>query len=173
MSIARVRRDSPVPAPGPIRMTDPTELRVPVGTVAVAVLDTEGQEVSGQLFVSECAAGHSGPMRPEERMNDASDFFPFHVDGDSTSVLLNKHRVSVVTLTCPEPDPERALPHRRVVVVCDGREYSGVISLTTPATQLRVLDQLNGSERFLVLKSGRRQYLLNKRRVSRVVEVEP
>lgn len=173
MSFARVRCDGVSQTRSAIPMTHPTELRIPVGTIAATVLDAEGWEFSGLLFVSEQAVAHTGPMRPEERMNDPSDFFPFQVEGQSTPVLLNKHRVSVITVRAPEPDIEQALPHRRVVMVCDGRDYAGVISLATPSTQCRVLDHLNGADRFLVLRSERWQHLLNKWRISRVVEVEP
>jgi hypothetical protein len=154
-------------------MTDSVELKVPVETLQASLLCADGERLTGRLFLPPGASAPSGPMRPEERLNDADEFFPFQPDGQADVILINKEAVSVVTLSLPERDVEQALPHRRVVVACDGREYQGSIVLDTPDTQLRVLDHLNAPGRFVAVREGKLEHLVNKRRIGRVVEVKP
>jgi hypothetical protein len=153
-------------------MTESEALKVPVETLEASLILAGGDTLRGRLFLPPGASAPSGPMRPEERLNDADDFFPFQPDGHADVFLINKGAVSSVTLSVPERDVEQALPHRRVVVTCDGREYEGSIVLDTPDTQLRVLDRLNAPGRFVAVRQGRLEHLVNKRRIARVVEVK-
>ncbi len=82
--------------------------------------------------------------------------------------------MSRMTFAAPPPDednPEPESPHRRVAVECEARRLEGVLVIDMPSHLSRVLDFLNRSQMFLTLHDDDRHHLVQKERITRVLEV--
>ena len=112
-----------------------TELRVPTIATVAQVTCADGRVFTGRVFVPAAAFRHTGPMRPEEWINEAALFFPFLPDREDLPVLLNKDEVVAISISAPGPE----------------EEVTGDVTL----------------------RAGKRQHLVNKRRITRVLETRP
>lgn len=152
-----------------------SELRVPTMALNAEVHCADGRVFEGRIFIPMTASRHSGPMRAEEWMNEPSPFFPFLPDDAKAPVILNKREVMVLTVpaTADEGDvPEEAeVPERRVAIEAEDRRLEGIIVLDMPLNQSRVLDVLNRPGAFLTLREGDRHHLVQKERITRVLEI--
>jgi len=153
-----------------------SELRVPTVALNAEVLCGDGRTFLGRIFVPASALGHAGAMRPEEWMNEHSDFFPFLPDDAEGPVILNRREILIISVPAAadadEVLEEAANPRRRVVIECGGRRLDGVIVIDMPQNQSRVLDYLNRAGGFLTLRAGERHHLIRKGRITRVLELQ-
>jgi len=144
---------------------------------AAEVLGADGRVLRGRVFLPATAASHAGAMRAEEWMNDPAPFFPFLPDGEGSPVILNKQKVTVVTVAASadrdETLGEVGAPVRRVCVECGSLRLTGDVLLDMPANHSRVLDLLNRPGAFLNLRDGERHHLVSKARITRVSEITP
>ena len=152
------------------------DLRVPTIALPAEVLTVDGRMATGRIFVPAAAHNHDGPMRAEEWMNEATDFFPFLADDAEEPVLLNRHEVQVLTVPAHADvgdviEGQAGPPELQVVVDCRGRLLSGTIVMDMPEEHQRVLDVLNRPGRFLTLRDGARHHLIQKNRITRVQEI--
>jgi hypothetical protein len=152
-----------------------SELRVPTEALAAEVLCADGRSFVGRIFVPATASRHSGPMRPEEWLNDPAPFFPFLPDDAEAPVLMNKREVLVLSVPAA-PDlaevPEELLnPVRRVAVEAEEQRLEGTIVIDMPQTHTRMLDYLNRPEAFLTLRDGDQHHFVQKERITRVIEL--
>jgi hypothetical protein len=151
-----------------------SELRVPTVAMAAEVLCADGRSFRGRVFVPALASRHSGPMRLEEWLNEPTQFFPFLPDDAGSPVLMNKREVLVMTFTASpanEEAPEPETPRRRVAVECEARRLEGVLVIDMPSHLRRVLDCLNRPQMFLTLHDDQRHHLVQKERITRVLEI--
>jgi hypothetical protein len=129
----------------------------------------------GRIFIPVASAKHDGPTRPEEWLNDDSQFFPFLPDEAAAPVLLNKRELLVLTVPASASEgeiPEGAdNPVRRVAVEAEARRLEGTLIIDMPQNHLRVLDYLNRPEQFLTLRDGEVHHLIQKERITRVIEI--
>jgi hypothetical protein len=138
------------------------------------ILCADGRSFTGRVFVPTLASRHTGPMRLEEWLNDTPRFFPFLPDDADSPVLMNKREVLVMTFPAPPPDeedPEPDSPHRRVAIECESRRLEGVLIIDMPSHLSRVLDCLNRPQMFLTLHGDDRHHLIQKERITRVLEL--
>jgi hypothetical protein len=152
---------------------NPGELRVPTMALSAELICADGRSFAGRIFVPVSASRHTGPMRAEEWINEQAPFFPFLPDGASTPVIMNKGELvllSVPATADPHLPDDPAIPLRRVTIECGQRRLEGTVALEMPADHLRVLDILNGSDRFVTLQQGGRHHFVQKRRITRVFE---
>ncbi|HVR69254.1 MAG TPA: hypothetical protein VMT87_00300 [Vicinamibacteria bacterium] len=150
-----------------------SELRVPTIATVAQVTCADGRVFAGRVFVPAAAFRHSGPMRPEEWVNDPAAFFPFLPDREDAPVLLSKGEVVAISLAPPGPDDEPVTGEGTVhdlTVECRAARFEGELRIAMPEGQRRVLDALNRPERFLTLHAGKRQHLVHKRHITRVLE---
>ena len=152
-----------------------TELRVPTIATVAQVTCADGRAFTGRVFVPAAAFRHTGPMRPEEWINEAALFFPFLPDREDLPVLLNKDEVVAISISAPGPEEEVSgdVSVRSLTVECGAQRFEGDVRIDMPEGQRRVLDTLNRPERFVTLRAGKRQHLVNKRRITRVLETRP
>jgi hypothetical protein len=152
-----------------------TELRVPTIATVAQVTCADGRAFTGRVFVPAAAFRHTGPMRPEEWINEAALFFPFLPDREDLPVLLNKDEVVAISISAPGPEEEVSgdVSVRSLTVECGAQRFEGEVRIDMPEGQRRVLDTLNRPERFVTLRAGKRQHLVNKRRITRVLETRP
>ena len=151
-----------------------SELRVPTVAMATEILCADGRTFTGRVFVPALASRHSGPMRLEEWLNEPTPFFPFRPDDADAPVLMNKREVLAMTFSAPpdeEGGPEPATPRRRVAVECEARRLEGMLVIDMPSHLSRVLDFLNRPQMFLTLREENRHHLVQKERITRVLEI--
>ena len=166
-------------------MSDPDELmddlRIPTATFEAEVLCVGGRTLIGSIFLPVSSSWHPGPMRPEERMNDGADFFPFRDVATGRSVVLNKCEVVRVSFnlqhsTAPHIDQEESMPpsarEQRVIITCREYRVEGALAIDMPDYKRRLLDYLNGPDRFIVVAQGHRRHLINKALITEVHELE-
>jgi len=150
-----------------------SELRVPTVALGAEVTCADGRTFTGRIFVPAAASHHSGPMRPEEWINEPLPYFPFLLDDAAVPVMLNKHTVMTVTFEVAE-GAEEAEPigrERRVAIECGERRLEGTIHIDMPENHQRVQDYLNRFELFLILADGPRRHLVQKHHITRVIEL--
>ena len=149
-----------------------SELRVPTIAFDTEIVYGDGTWFVGRIFLPAASSHHTGPMRPDEWMNDATPFFPFLPAEASFPVILNKAEVVVLSVVVEgaleEPGVES--PHRRVQVECPDRIVAGTLVIDMPEGHQRVLDYLNRPDPFLIVRDGDREHLVRKERITRVVE---
>lgn len=150
-----------------------SELRVPTVALAAEVACTDGRTHAGRIFVPAAASHHSGPMRPEDWINEPLPFFPFLPDDAAVPVMLNKHTVIMVTLQGTEGTESEVQIglERRVAIECGERQIEGLLHIDMPENHQRVQDYLNRSELFLTLTDGPRHHLVQKHHITRVIEI--
>jgi hypothetical protein len=158
--------------------TAAADLRVPTTTFTAEVVLVEGETLNGRFFVPSHTSLHPGPMRPDERLNDDADFFPFLPSASTEPVIVNKRQVAWVAFDVrsfpsfrdEESYEPPAMPEHRVVVHCRGRALEGALVIDLPQYKSRVLDRLNQHERFLRIKEEHFLYYVNRDHISKVVE---
>jgi hypothetical protein len=152
-----------------------SELTVPTVAVAAAVTCADGRRFEGRLFVPAAAPTHAGPARAEDWMNEPAPFFPFGPKEGGPPVLLNKREVLFVTVDADADAgdlPEgMESPGRRVAVEAESQRLEGVFVVDMPQDHTRVLDYLNRPLGFVTLRDGGRHHLVQKERITRVLEV--
>jgi hypothetical protein len=151
------------------------EFKVPTVALPAEVLCADGQSLVGRIFVPATASRHTGAMRAEEWMDEATDFFPFLEDGAPSSIILNKRQVVVLSVSgAPareEPDDDEPPgTSRRVRVRCGDRDFDGTVLIDMPENQSRLLDYLNRPGRFLGLWDGQHHRLVQKDHITSVQE---
>ena len=151
-------------------MNSMTELKVPTHATAAEVVLSDKRTLIGRVFIPDSSSQHSGPMRPDEWLNQDRAFFPFLADDSKSTVLLNKEQVAVLSIAAVSED-EAVLaeaPLRAVTVEIPDRRIDGSVLMDMPQGQQRVLDQLNRPEPFLLLRAPDRWHLVRKSLVTRV-----
>ena len=152
-----------------------SELRVPTVALAAEVLCADGRTFAGRIFVPATASRHPGPMRPEEWMNEPTLFIPFLPDDGKAPMVINKREVLVISVSAASDFGDivegAVVPIRRVIVEAEDRRLEGEIVIDMPTNQTRVLDYLNRPEAFLTLRDGDRHHLVQKERITRVIEI--
>jgi len=159
--------------------TSAPDLRVPTTTFTAEVVLVEGETLLGRLFVPAHTSLHPGPLRPDERLNDEADFFPFLLADSPEPVIVNKRQVAWVAFdvrtfpTSSDDDDYEApsTPEHRVSIHCRGRKLEGVLVIDLPQYKSRVLDRLNQPERFLRIKEAHLLVYVNRDHISKVVEI--
>jgi hypothetical protein len=151
-----------------------SELRVPTVVLLADVQCADGRRFRGRIFIPAASARHPGPTRPEEWLNDPAPFFPFHPDDAEAPVLMNKREILVISVPAvadagdiPEGSDS---PIRRVALEAETRRLEGYLVIDMPHGQLRVLDYLNRGETFVTLRDGDTHHLVQKKRITRVIE---
>ena len=152
-----------------------SELTVPTVAVAADVVCADGRRFEGRLFVPAAAPTHAGPARAEDWMNEPSPFFPFGPKEGGPPVLLNKREVLFVTVDADadagDLPEETGNPSRRVAVEAEGQRLHGTIVVDMPQGHTRILDYLNRPLPFVTLRDGDRHHLIQKERITRVLEI--
>jgi len=149
-----------------------SELRVPTIALDAEIVCRGGTSFVGRIFLPAASSHHTGPMRPDEWMNDSTPFFPFLPADSPTPVILNKSDVVVLSVAVEGALEEEGVesPHRRVKVECRERGVEGILVIDMPQGHQRVLDYLNRPDPFLIVRDGDREHLVRKQRITRVIE---
>jgi hypothetical protein len=152
--------------------------RVPKRKVPVEVVLAGRSPLLVDLYLSDCAETHAGPERPSDLLNGPEPFLPA---SDRAGSVLFLHRDGLIAVSvdaqheqadASEPAGVAAAGQSTAigveVVLEDGMTIAGEINQMMPEGQRRLQDVLNLASRFLILWSGGRVHLINKRRIVRV-----
>lgn len=157
-------------------MTD--AYRVPKHRVPVEVVLAGRSPMLVDLYLSDCAETHSGRERASDLLNGPDTFLPA---SDPAGSVVFLHRDGLISVSIdaqheqPGPDhasdelaSEQSTAVQVEVVLEDGMTIAGEINQVMPEGHRRLQDVLNLQTRFLILRSGDRVHLINKRRIIRV-----
>lgn len=157
-------------------MTD--AYRVPKRNVPVEVVLAGRSPLLVDLYLSDCAERHAGLERPSDLLNGPDRFLPA---SDSGGSVLFLHRDGLISVSFDAEHEQVSEAEQAVeiaadestsveveVVLEDGMSIAGEINQMMPEGHRRLQDVLNLDTRFLILWSGDRVHLINKRRVIRV-----
>ncbi|MGD9905467.1 MAG: hypothetical protein AB7U83_18515 [Vicinamibacterales bacterium] len=151
------------------------DLRVPTNSLPVEIRCTDGRSVLGDIFLPSQSSRQPGPMRPDEWIETAHAFFPFRSQEAGALTIVNRDNVVAVTVPADTNlDPGDAIvetPVYRVAVNAGGVVFEGDIVIDMPPGQQRVADWLNAPEAFITVRAGSVHHLIQKRHVTRVVEL--
>jgi hypothetical protein len=108
-------------------------------------------------------------------MNAPAPFFPFGPKEGGPPVLLNKREVLFVTVAAAAdagdlPEGTES-PSRRVAIEAESQRLEGIIVVDLPQDHTRVLDYLNRPLAFVTLRDDDRHHLIQKERITRVLEI--
>ena len=154
-----------------------SELRVPTRALTTHIVCADGREFRGRIFVPELSNRHDGGMRAIEMLNEPVWFFPFQPEEGGAPFLVNKREILLMTVPAqadhasPADDEVPIDNERRLVVEFQKHRVEGTVRIEMPGNQRRVLDWVNRPERFLVLEDGDQHHLVQKKRITRVIEV--
>lgn len=151
------------------------ELRVPTIALEAEIRYFDERPIKGRIFLPIGTATREGPMHPEDWINQATHFFPFLVDGEERARILNKRYVVVLTISALEHVHVWAEPLglvRNVHIECGTYQLDGSVYIDTPNYLQRLLDFANRSEPFLVVYESGRRHIVQKNRITLMVERE-
>jgi hypothetical protein len=145
---------------------------VPTVQIEVEALLSDGQLISGWVFLPGGTPHHAGPELPSEWLNEPTGFVAFRPAGGESAFLLNKQSVVCLTVFAADdrgPVEDLASAHG-VTVEAAGHRWAGTLRIEGPPEKSRVLDLLNRPERFLKVVDGERHHLVRKGAITRVIE---
>ena len=138
------------------------DLRVPINSLPVEILCADGRAMLGDIFLPAHSSLQAGPMRPEEWTEGAHPFFPFRLFEARPLAILNRRAVVAVTVpAASNSSTGDACPDVPV----------GDVLVDMPPGQQRVADWLNAPAAFITVRAGSAHHLIQKRHVTRVVEL--
>jgi hypothetical protein len=151
-----------------------TDLRVPTVNVPVEIRCVDGRCLAGEIFLPAYSSRHPGPMRPGEWSDTTLPFFPFRSRDANRLTILN--REAVVALAVPAHanagDDVVLGDPVHVAVEAGGDRFEGDMVIDMPPEHRRVADWLNAPGAFITLRAGATHHLIQKRYVTRVVELD-
>jgi len=151
------------------------DLRVPTTSLPVEILCADGHALLGDIFLPAHSALQEGPMRPEEWIETVLRFFPFRLLESRALAILN--RTDVVSVTVPAGSNAAAdaacpdTPVVRIAVEAGGTRFEGNVLVDMPPDHQRIVDWLNAPAAFFTVRTGSAHHLIQKRHVTRVVEL--
>lgn len=154
-----------------------SDLRVPTQRQAVTITCTDGRTFAGHIFLPSQSSRTPGPMSPEEWSDTVPAFFPFQPRDATFSTIFNLDVVVAFTLPADAGgDADAGLapaqPIFRVHVDARSAEFEGRVTIDMPPDRQRVADWLNAPAPFFVVRENRSYHLIQKRHVTRVVELD-
>lgn len=147
------------------------QFRVPVVKRAARIRSTDGQLLTGSIFLPALAPDHDGPMRVEEWINHHEAFFPFLPEGESRSRILNKHNVLDLTLLDhPDTEIDSIGLLQEVIVECGALHLDGTAWIDMPEHASRLLDWVNQPSAFILIRDSKGIHILQKRAITFIAE---
>jgi hypothetical protein len=146
-----------------------SEFRVEKIKWALEVVLTSGHKMSGNVFLEPVARHHSGPQEIRDLLNEAAEYFPFSVAGQTT--LLSKDQVRTATYRSAGNPARPASKMIDVkVILADGNAVTGAVEVEPRSDAHRLLDFLNGMQgRYIALAmDGSTTCLINRRMIAGV-----
>lgn len=150
------------------------DLRVPTIPLEAEIRYFDERPLAGRIFLPALAHHHSGPMRPDEWMNQTTTFFPFVAGGAPRAQILNKRYVVILTIEMrdmPDLEEDEAAVLCPAEVQCGTLTLRGEVCIEMPENQRRLLDFMNRPEPFLTLREGTRRHIIQKHRITSISEL--
>jgi hypothetical protein len=146
------------------------ELRIEKRKVEVEVVGLDGIHHRVRVFLGEFSAEHSGQERVADLLNGADQFFP--AEEIASGLIFMLRRSNIVFARVALKDEPIAIEDGRhpneatlVVSLADGSHMTANARYIRPPERSRVIDMLNGPERFFVVRKGETAVFINKEQV--------
>lgn len=155
------------------------DLRVPTNRQPVTLTCTDGRDVDGDIFMPDHSSRHAGAMRLDEWADTKPAFFPFRARDAVNATIFNLRAVVAITMRVEGSVAEAELraaerldvPIVRVAVDTSHASFEGNVIIDTPPDRKRIADWLNAPALFVTVRAGTLHHLVQKRHITRVVEV--
>ncbi|MDT8441196.1 MAG: hypothetical protein RQ723_06015 [Desulfuromonadales bacterium] len=138
----------------------------------VTLFHADGAVESGVVFLSPCAYTHIGQQTLMDLLREKGAFFPFR--GDSgTFQVINKETVSHIRYQPSERErgaETLGTPVEVRITFAGGELLHGTVIIEMPEGRTRLLDFINESRGFFILRSDEAHYLVN---VDQIRSVNP
>jgi hypothetical protein len=151
-----------------------SDLRVPTIPLAVELRCVDGRRFAGEVYLPAQSLRQDSPMRAYEWANGPQRFVPFRAHEGACRTVFNKTQLAVMTVSADANHAEHEpadCPVYHVIVEIGDLRLDGQIVVDLPPAQQRLVDLLNGGDTFVTLRDGDRHHLVNKRHVTRVIEL--
>ncbi len=151
------------------------QLAVEKRTVPVTVRFEDGQELKGDLFLSQTAKRHLGQETVLDYMNEPDEFFPLKAADERTVRMINKRRVIEVSVAAAaefeneEVAKAGAKQERMTVMFKTSHRLSGTGYIEMPPQKSRIIDFLNQGSQFFLIKDGDVARVCNRKQISYVI----
>lgn len=146
------------------------EFRVEKERSGATLTLSNGNSVSGFVFVSAGCASHQGRERVKDLLNAERGFFPFEIQENGEVSLFHRDHVMFVTLPShdePRQDPgyDVAVARDITLLLADGTRLAGRVRVYRPYGRDRLSDYARDTEPFLYLEDADRTYIINARHI--------
>ncbi|MDI6740813.1 MAG: hypothetical protein QME74_10680 [Candidatus Edwardsbacteria bacterium] len=151
------------------------QLAVEKRTVPVLIRFEDGQELKGELFLSQTAKRRLGKETVLDYMNEEPEFFPLKVTEDNSVRMINKRRVAAVEVDAAiefedeETTKAGAKQERMTVMFKTHHRLAGTGYIEMPPQKSRIIDFLNQGSQFFLLKAGETAHVCNRKQISYVI----
>lgn len=147
------------------------DLRIEKARLPVVLITTDGERISGDLFVQASARNGGGVETAHEVLNGAEPYFPIATMKGNT-LLVAKEQVRELFVAREDADEaewEFGTPAEVEVMMQGGAAHAGTILVQQVSGRRRVLDYLNRfTDRFVALYKDDGIVLLNCARIAHV-----
>ncbi len=138
-----------------------------------------GTRVKGAFFLAGSSAGHVGPERVGDLLNDEQGFFPFELAGSGSSRTVLYNRAHVATIALPpsvmeaqlDPGYELASRRRVSILLSTGTRVVGTVSLVQPIGYQRLSDYAHIGAVFRYLETADHTLIINFAHVIELLEI--
>jgi hypothetical protein len=158
-----------------------SDLRVPKRRLTVEILLLGDDPRAVEIFLADYHAHAWRRQEVSDLLSQEQPFLPCREVQGSTVWLVNKEALVWVRVPAPSAGPAspealflEADEYRQSVQIqlAGNRFLTGELRFRAPAQEARVLDHLNSPERYLSLWSEPHLFLVQKRHVQRLTELE-
>ena len=160
----------------PLDVLPMSDLRVPTISLVVEIRCADGGSMTGEIFLPSQSSRQPGPMRIDEWSDTVHAFFPFRSRDARALTILNRDAVVAVAVPAAanggDDDTVIGTPVSHVAIDAGGATFEGDVVIDMPPDHQRVADWLNAPGGFITLRTGTVHHLIQKRHVTRVVELD-
>ena len=137
--------------------------------MAAEIILADGTTYPGFVHLQERVPHRNGPETPLDMLERSDPYLPLTIQSGE-SYFLSKLQIAV--LSCDPPESEDDVERRSAaqflalhVILVDGSDFQGIVSLELPPTRRRALDYLNSFKEFFVLWTGSTAHYINRAHV--------
>jgi hypothetical protein len=155
-----------------------SEFRVEKRRAEAELTLSTGTRVKGAFFLAASSAGHAGPERVGDLLNDEQGFFPFELAGSDLgrTVLINRTHVAMIALPPSvveaqlDPGYDLAIKRRVSILLSTGARVAGTVSVYRPAGHDRLSDYAHVVEAFRYLETSDHTLIINSAHIVEILE---
>jgi hypothetical protein len=156
-----------------------SEFRIEKRRAEAELTLSTGTRVKGAFFLAGSSAGHVGPERVGDLLNDEPGFFPFELAGGGSGRTVLYNRAHVTTIALPpnvmeaqlDPGYELASMRRVSILLSTGTRVTGTVAVCQPIGYQRLSDYAHVGAMFRYLETADHTLIINFAHVVELLEI--